>query len=177
MHMVFTLATSGPQGEVYTEVGGPSRFTTDTFPTNFKDASLSIRCRGELVSHESQLVVLIQGSVDGITSGWLLTGSPFDVSKGWTEQTVTLAPDPSLWTPMGVRHDRGDMYGIKPLDEVLSNVDINIMLVLFPLDVAPMGPIDGDPHLLRPERDYPVWRHRLPEGYVTLDSVEISFDG
>ena len=69
------------------------------------------------------------------------------------------------------------MYGIKPLEEVLSDVNVNIMLVLFPLDVAPMGAIDGDPHRLRPERDYPVWRHRLPEGYVTLDSVEISFPG
>ena len=62
-----------------------------------------------------------------------------NVSEEWAEQTVTLAPDESLWTPLGVRHDRGDMYGIKPLDDVLSDVDINIMLVLFPLDVAPMG--------------------------------------
>ncbi|MBO12969.1 MAG: hypothetical protein CMJ68_19700 [Planctomycetaceae bacterium] len=177
MHMVFTLATSGPQGEVYTEVGGPNRFIKNGFPTNFKGASLSTRCRGELVSRESQLVVLIQGNVDGITSGWLLTGSPLNVSEEWNEQTVTLAPDPALWTPLGVRHDRGDMYGIKPLEEVLSDVNVNIMLVLFPLDVAPMGAIDGDPHRLRPERDYPVWRHRLPEGYVTLDSVEISFPG
>ena len=49
------------------------------------------------------------------------------------------------------------------------------MLVLFPLDVSPMGPLDGDPRILRPERDYPVWRHRLPEGYVTLNEVRIEF--
>jgi len=57
----------------------------------------------------------------------------------------------------------------------LVNVDVNIMWVLFPLDVSPMGDIDGDPHLLRPERDYPVWRHKLPEGYVALDEIRIEF--
>jgi hypothetical protein len=51
------------------------------------------------------------------------------------------------------------------------------MLVLFPLTVAPMGPIAGDPHQLRPGRDYPVWTSRLPEGYVTLSEVRIEFAG
>jgi hypothetical protein len=87
-----------------------------------------------------------------------------------------LDADPANWTPLGVRHDRGDMYGIKPLERVLADVNVNIMLVLFPLDVAPMGPLEGDPHILRPERDYPVWRQRLPEGYVTLSEVRIDFD-
>ena len=50
-----------------------------------------------------------------------------------------------------------------------------ILFVLSPLDVAPMGPLAGNPHLLRPERDYPVWRSRLPEGYVLLDEVRIEF--
>jgi hypothetical protein len=39
-----------------------------------------------------------------------------------------------------------------------------------------MGPIGGDPHRLRPEKDYPVWRSRLPEGYVILDEVRIERD-
>jgi hypothetical protein len=38
-----------------------------------------------------------------------------------------------------------------------------------------MGPLHGDPHRLRPERDYPVWRSRLPEGYLMLDEVRIEF--
>ncbi|MCA9012330.1 MAG: hypothetical protein KDB01_21415 [Planctomycetaceae bacterium] len=37
--------------------------------------------------------------------------------------------------------------------------------------------LNGDPHLLRPEKDYPVWRSQLPEGYVTLDEVRITFRG
>jgi hypothetical protein len=64
-----------------------------------------------------------------------------------------------------------------PLELVLRNVDVNVMLVMFPLDVAPMGPLEGDPHVLRPGRDYPVWRSRLPEGYVILDEVRIRFAG
>ena len=58
---------------------------------------------------------------------------------------------------------------------MLGDVNADILLVLFPLDVAPMGPLNGDPHLLRPEKDYPVWRSRLPEGYVMLDEVRIEF--
>ena len=55
------------------------------------------------------------------------------------------------------------------------DVNTNILLVLFPLDIAPMGPLDGDPHRLRPDVDYPIWRHRLPEGYVAMDEARISF--
>jgi hypothetical protein len=39
-----------------------------------------------------------------------------------------------------------------------------------------MGPsviAQDDRHRLRPEKDYPVWRGRLPEGYVMLDEVRI----
>ena len=49
------------------------------------------------------------------------------------------------------------------------------MLVLFPIDVQPMGNVDGDPNELRPQVDYPVWRHKLPEGYVSLAKVEIEW--
>ena len=35
--------------------------------------------------------------------------------------------------------------------------------------------INGDPHLLRPVKDDPVWRSQLPRGYVTLDEVRITF--
>ena len=175
LHMVFCLATVGPQGEVYRDVSGTNSFIADRCSTDFARAAVTIRARGELVTQSSQLVLLIQGNVEDITSGWLFTGQPFDVNESWSEQTITLDPDSSNWTALGVRHDRRDMYGVKPLAAVLSNVNVNIMLVLFPLDVSPMGPLDRDPHILCPERDYPVWRHLLPEGYITLDVVRIEF--
>jgi hypothetical protein len=67
------------------------------------------------------------------------------------------------------------MYGTLPLTQILANVNVNLMFVLFPLSIAPMGPLEGDPHRLRPGKDYPVWTSRLPEGYVELDTVEIRF--
>jgi hypothetical protein len=84
-------------------------------------------------------------------------------------------PDETQWTCLGARHDRTHSYGHLPLAEVLRHVNADIMLTLFPLNVVPMGPIAGDPHWLRAGRDYPVWRSRLPEGYVTISEVRIEF--
>lgn len=38
-----------------------------------------------------------------------------------------------------------------------------------------MVSLEGDPHRLRPKRDYPWWCSRLPEGFVLLDEVQIEF--
>ena len=99
----------------------------------------------------------------------------FTVTNDWSESTVQACLDADQWTCLGSRHDRTATYGHRPLETVLADVNTNILLVLFPLDISPMGPLDGDPHTLRPEEDYPVWRRRLPEGYVTLDDVRIEF--
>ena len=88
---------------------------------------------------------------------------------------VTLAPDPKLWTALGTRPERADTYGTRPLENVLANVSTNVHIVLFPLDVVPMGPTEGDIDKLRAGHDYPVWRSRLPEGYVLFDTVQIEF--
>ncbi len=177
MHMLACLSTYGPETEVIKEAGGPSRFIAGGYPTDFTNAKMTVRLKGELLKRNAELVVLVQGGVEGICSGWLLTGQVLQMSEQWTEQTVTLAPDPSQWTALGSRHDRTDSYGVKPLDKVLRNVDINIMLVMFPLNVVPMGSVGGDPHVLRAGHDYPVWRSKLPEGYIILDEVRIQFAG
>ena len=103
-----------------------------------------------------------------------MTGQPIQVARQWAEQTVTFDPDPEKWTALGSRHNRTDTYGVKPLKKVLANVDTNVMMVLFPLNVVPMGRIQGDPHILRAGHDYPVWRSKLPEGYVVFDEIRIS---
>ena len=99
--------------------------------------------------------------------GWMLRGdSPLKLRMRF---------DPAQWRCLGARHDRADFYGEIPLETVLRDVNTNILLVLHPLTIAPMGPIADDPHRLRPEKDYPVWRSRLPEGYLLLDEVRIEF--
>jgi len=149
----------------------------DRCPTNFADARITLRLKGEVEAKGAQLLLLCQAVQGGICSGWLLAGQPFQVTNDWSEQTVTAAVDPAQWVGLGVRHDRADFYGEIPLATVLRDVNTNIMLVLHPLNIAPMGQIADNLHRLRPEKDYPVWRSRLPEGYVLLDSVRIEFKG
>jgi len=38
-----------------------------------------------------------------------------------------------------------------------------------------MGPIGGDPHILRAGKDHSVWFYWLPEGYLLLDEVRLEF--
>ena len=175
LNLLAMLLTRGPCGEHQREVAGANRFVTGGFGTDFTNAKLTLRLKGELLARGTQLCLLAQSIQDGVCSGWLLTGQPFEVTTDWSEQTVIAVPDTSQWTPLGSRHDRADFYGTLDLPRVLRDVNTNILLVLFPLDVAPMGPISADPHRLRPEKDYPVWRSRLPEGYVLIDEVRIEF--
>jgi hypothetical protein len=177
MHLLFMLLTSGHPGEHQREVSGENHFTKGGFGTDFTNAELTLRLKGELRSLNTQLYLLIQGVHNGICTGWILTGQPINVTSEWSEQRITAVTDESQWTCLGSRHDRSDFYGRTPLQTVLSDVNADILLVLYPLDVVPMGPINDDPHRLRPEKDYPVWRSNLPEGYVTLDEVRIILYG
>jgi hypothetical protein len=175
LHLLYMLATGGKTGEHQREVHGENRFLRGGHPTDFRGARITLRLKGELEARGARLLFLAQAVQGGICSGWLLTGQPFRVTPDWSEQTVTALPDPGQWTCLGSRHDRTDFYGTLPLETVLGDVNTDILFVLTPLDVAPMGPLAGDPHRLRPEKDYPVWRSRLPEGYVLLDTVRIDF--
>lgn len=175
MHLLYMLFTSGAAGEHHREVAGPNRYIAGGFGTDFTNARVTLRLKGELLARGAQLHLLCQGVHDGICTGWLLTGQSFDVTDDWSERSVICTPDERQWTCLGSRHDRTDFYGRTPLTTVLADANADILLVLFPLDIAPMGELNGDPHQLRPEQDYPVWRSRLPEGYVALDEVRIEF--
>lgn len=175
MHLLFMLNTHGAQSEHQREVAGENRYINGGFGTNLTNAEFTFRLQGELLQHKTQLYLLVQGFRDGICSGWILTGQPITVTPEWSEQTVVCSPRESEWTCLGSRHDRADFYGKIPLSQVLADVNADILLVLHPLEIAPMGPLQGDPHRLRPERDYPVWRSKLPEGYLRLDEVRIEF--
>lgn len=175
MHLLYMLMTSGAPGEHLREAAGENRFVSGGFGTRFTDARVTLRIRGELIDGGTKLYLLCQGVQRGICTGWLLTGQPFSVGREWSEQTIHCRPDESEWTCLGSRHDRTDYYGRAPIDQVLEDVNTDILFVLFPLQIEPMGPASVDKHHLRPERDYPVWRSRLPEGYVMLDDVRIEF--
>ncbi len=176
LHMLFCTFTRGSIAEHYAEVGGPHRLAAGEFPTDYTNARFALRLRGELEKRDAELLLLVQATVAGTTSAWVLTGQPIEVGgREWAERTVCAEPDPAQWTCMGGRHDRTDCYGYVDLETVLADVNIDIMFILFPLTVRPMGEIDGDPHVLRPGKDYPVWQSSLPEGYVELDRLQIDF--
>jgi hypothetical protein len=175
LHLLYMLNTRGKPGEHQREVQGENHFVRDGCPTDFTAARITLRLKGEVELKGAQLLLLCQAVQGGICSGWLLAGQPFRVTPDWSEQTVTAVPDPAQWICLGSRHDRADFYGEIPLETVLHDVNTNILLVLHPLTIVPMGPLAGDPHRLRPEKDYPIWRSRLPEGYVLLDEVRIEF--
>ena len=177
MHLLYILLTSGAAGEYQREVAGPNCYVAGGFGTDFTNARITLSLKGEVVMCGSQLHLLCQGVHEGICTGWLLTGQAFEVKPEWSKQTIICMPDEGQWTCLGSRHDRTDYYGRTSLVTVLGDVNMDILLVLYPLDVAPMGQIAGDPHILRPDRDYSVWRSRLPEGYVMLDEVRIEFPG
>jgi len=176
LHLLYMLVTNGVMSEHYQEVAGRNRFIEGNHSTNFTNARMTLRLKGELHANGAQLVLLCQGQRGDLISGWLCTGEPFEVTEQWSQQTIQLRPDESAWQCLGGRRGREDFYGRIELADILANVNINILLVLFPLSIEPMGPISGDPHELRPEKDYPVWRSRLPEGYVEFDTVQIDFD-
>lgn len=175
LQLLACLSTRGPIGEVPREVGGTNRFVADKYPTNFTNAKVRIRLRGELELAGAHVCLLVQGIQDGICSGWVLTGQPITVSKDFAETTLTAIPDARQWTALDSRHDRRETYGTKPLAKVLADVNVNIYFVIFPVMPKPMGAINGDPHRLRAGRDYPIWPSSVAQGYVIIDKVQIEF--
>jgi hypothetical protein len=175
LQLLMCLNTRGPIGEVAREVGGTNRFVAGNFPIDFTNARFSVRIRGELETAGAGVCLLIQGVQDGICSGWVLTGQPIAVKKEYTETTLNLVPEERQWTSLGSRHDRRESYGTKPLEKILANVNVNMYLIMFPVNPRPMGPIKGDPHILRAGRDYPIWPSSIAQGYVAVDRVAIEF--
>lgn len=175
LHMLFCLSLRGPFGEQMQEAAGPNGFVKGGHSSNLQDTRIVVRTRGEVRLRGANMVLLVQGTHDGLTAPWALTSQPIPVEKDWTETTLTLRPNESEWTCLKGRHDRTDYYGYRPLERCLKDVNVNLMLIMFPLDIRAMGDPGGDIHTLRPERDYPVWRSDLPEGRIQLDTFEIHY--
>ncbi len=142
---------------------------------DFTNAKLSIRVRGDIDLKGTSLVVLLQADVPRtpLRCNYAMSGRPLPVSSQWQELSVTLSPDESLWTCMGARHDRTD-YGCSSIAEVLRDVNVDIIFILFPLNVVPIEDV-ADPHLLRPRLDYAIDETLLPEGSIMFDWVKLEY--
>jgi hypothetical protein len=159
----------------YRELGGDNSFISHHYPTDFRNANVSLRLKGQLEMRGASMVMLVQAKVGSIYACHALVGQPLKVLPEWSEQTLRLESDPAQWKCLGARHDRTDFYGWADVADVLRDVNCNILFVLFPLDVVPIEPILSNPHLLKAGEDYPVDRSKLPEGNVMLDEVRIEF--
>lgn len=176
LHLLPALHTRQSPGfpQTFIEAGGENRFIKGGFPTDFTNARLTLRLRGEVDMRGAQMLFLAQARVGDHVVGHLLTGQPFEVTPDWSTQTVHLTPEASQWTCLGVRHDRTETYGWGDVAPVLRDLNVDFMFVLHPLDVVPTDPI-ADPHLLKAGEEYSVDRSLLPQGYIAIDEIRIEF--
>lgn len=178
LHLLYVLNTS-PE-DTTQGVADVNRFQAGGYPRDFTNARITVRVRGNVAERGAQMVLLAQGDVTEPIKTRLnsvLTGQPIRITREWSEQTIVCSPDNGQWTAMGSRHNRMDLYGWGPIAPLLRTLNLDIIFVLFPLDVRSADPVDGDIHVKRADTDYQVDRRYLPEGEVFMDSVRIEFPG
>ncbi len=177
LHLLFILHTAHQPnpGETYAPLLGGNRFIEEGYPRDFRNARLTLRLKGEVDLQGAELRLHCQSRVGEKAINFVLTSQSFRVTEEWSEQTVTLAPDPEQWLCLGARHDLTDVYGWGEIEDVLRDVNIDIILLLHPLRIVPLRTQVGGTHARRAEVDYPVDRSRLPSGEIRLSSVIIDF--
>ena len=153
-------------------------FVQQNKSTNLTDAKVTVRLRGQMDLKGAQPLLCIQSTnVPGTTVNnvaLLLTGQPLEITKDWSEQTLLLSPDPGQWTCLGARHDLTDRYGCAEPAEVLADVNIDIIFLLWPIDAVPLQDI-ANPHQLWAGRDYTLDQSALPKGLVMFDTVTLTY--
>jgi len=176
LHILFALHTSHRlvNGESLVRIAGRNPFVDQKFPTDFRNARVTVRIKGNLLNKGANLALLAQGKVGDKWVNQILMSQTISVKQDWSEQTLLLVPEQEQWVQLGSRHDRADFYGTAPVEELLADVNGDIIFVLFPLEVVPLLP-GIDPHKGWAEKDYPVDRTKLPSGYVMIDTVQIEF--
>jgi hypothetical protein len=176
LHLPFALLTRPHRVEPdrYAHLSGANRFIEQQFPTNFTDAKVTLRLRGNLDLRGANFLFHAQAKVGNVFVNHCLHAQPFQVTPDWTEQSVRLVPDPNQWTCLGSRWDRTDFYGDGDIGDVLRDVNNNILLSLYPLRVVPTRAV-ADAHRLKAGEDYEVDRSHLPDGFIQIDEVRIDF--
>ena len=193
LHLLMYLLTHQTQSEkLDAEQHGANRFVEEGFSRNLTNARITVRLRGRLSSTGplcnnhvpateeqigAQLLLLVQSRVEGppaTTANFLLTDQPLKVTPEWSEQTLRLDPDPDHWMCLGSRHDMADVYGYADIGEVLADVNVDIIFVLFPLRIVPIGDV-ADIHRAWAAIDYKVDSAYLPKGLVMFDTVQIEY--
>ena len=175
LHLLFSLFTTVEGYANSKEKGGINQFINGGYPLDWTNAHITVRLKGEVTLRGANLYLLAQAKVGQKFVNSILIKQPLMITSDWSVQHINLVPDSDQWICIGSHASRTDRYGMGKATDVLLNLNCNIIFVLFPLDVFPVVPLEGNPHLLRAGEDYVLDRSRLPEGYVMMDSIEISF--
>ncbi|MSP13060.1 MAG: hypothetical protein EXR62_08885 [Chloroflexi bacterium] len=175
LHLLAYIHTSEARvSEEETAKVGPNRFIEEGKDRNLTNARITVRMRGEVDAKGAELVLLAQADVPGTRTNWVMTGQTFKITPEWSDQTITLVPDPSQWLCLGTRHDLTHVYGYGDIIEVLKNVDVDLILVFHPLKIVSLKEgVDVD--LMRTHRDYEPDYQYLPSGYVMFDTITIEY--
>jgi hypothetical protein len=191
LHLLMYLLTNAEAAAAFpSPQHGTNRFVAGGYSTDLTGARLTVRLRGALDLtgplcnyHQpipcpdlggARLLLLAQARLPHTTANYVLTGQPFTITPEWSEQTVALVPDPRQWTCLGARHDMTHVYGCGDIGAVLADVNVDLIFVLFPLRVVPVGAVD-DRDRRWAARDYKVDAQYLPKGLVMFDTVRIDY--
>ena len=190
--MMYLLTTPELVQSTDGQVGGRNRFVEEGYSRDLTNARVTIRCRGAIDltgplcnNHRQepdptaggvQMLFLVQAKTEdaSTTTNFVLTGQPLAITPDWSEQTIELVPDPEQWTCLGARHDLTEVYGNGDIGEVLRDVNHDIIFILFPLNVVPVGEVE-DLHRQWAAIDYKVDVEFLPKGLVMFDRVQIEY--
>ena len=177
LHLLFILMTAPRPnlGPPYGPLFAGNRFISEGYSTDLRNAKLTVRLKGDVQLRGAKLVLHAQAQRGDIAINFVLNGQPFEITPEWSEQTVTLTTDPEQWLCLGARHDLLHVYGWGEIEDVLADVNIDILLLLHPLEIVPLAPEPMGIHHRRPEVDYPVDTSYLPEGYVMVDEVRLEY--
>ena len=171
LHLLAAIFT---RSELVPDEGRPNRFVEGGYRRDFTDARVTIRVRGDVDLRGAEMVLLAQADVPGTRANYVLSGQPFQITPEWSEQTVTLTPDPAQWVCLGAHRDLTHVYGCGVIADVLRDVNYDIIFLLFPLQIVPIGQVH-DMHGRRTHRDYEVDYRYLPEGEIQIDTVRIEY--
>ena len=160
--------------EMAAEVG-VNRFLAENKDRNLTNARMTVRLRGDVDLKGAMLTLWVQADVGNTRPNFALTGQSLAITRDWSEQTLLLSADPGQWTCVGGRHDLTDLYGYGDIRDALQDVNCDLILVLFPLNVVPIGiPYEEKDHL-RTNRDYEPDYAFLPSGVLEFDTIQIKY--
>lgn len=154
---------------------GVNRFLAEGKDRNLTNARMTVRLRGDVDLKGAKLTLWVQADVGDTRPNFALTGQSLAVTPDWNEQSLLLSDDPAQWTCVGGRHDKQELYGYGDIRDALKDVNCDLILVLFPLNVVPIGVPLEKKDRLRTHRDYEPDYAFLPSGVIEFDTIRIEY--